>query len=116
MESWLDDCQSKDKPSDTSGTEDALTHHKLLKESCNGLYSTVQREGMKIVEKLRMPVGDSSLPTGFVMGTRHIKEILESLYDERSWIDEQWAKRQVLLTRQLNLCKFQDKAEKVRLE
>ncbi len=113
VEGWLDECQSKDKPTDTGRIEEVLAKHQLLKESCDHLHSTVQQQGKKIVEKLRMPVGDSSLPTGFVMGTRHVKEILESLYDEKSWIEEQWGKRQALLTKALNLCKFQDKAKKV---
>ena len=115
VEAWLDECQSKQKPSDTSQTEEALTNHKQLRESCDALHSTVQQDGKKLVEKLRRPVGDSSLPTGFVMGTRHVKEILENLYDERSWIDEQWGKRQTMLTRTLNLCKFQDQAKEVGL-
>ena len=113
METWLDACQSKDCPPDIRQTEEALTNHRQLKESCEELHNCVRREGQKIVEKLRVPVGDSCLPRGFVMGTRHVKEILENLYDEKNWIDEQWVKREVLLMRTLNLRKFQDEAKKV---
>ena len=66
------------------------------------------------MEKLRVPVGDRSLPTGFVVGNRHVKEIMESLFDEKNWIDEQWSRRQVMLSQTLNLRKFQDEAKKVR--
>ncbi len=113
VEGWLDECQSKDYPPDIPRAQEMLTRHEKLRESCNALYSTVRQEGHKIVEKLRVPVGQSSLPTGFVMGTRHVKEILESLYDEKNWIDEQWVRRRVLLSQALNLRKFQEEAKKV---
>ena len=113
VEVWLDECQRKDYPSDIPEAEKLLSQHEELKETSHTLYTSVRMEGHKIVEKLRVPVGDSSLPTGFVMGTRHIKEILESLFDEKNWIDEQWARRRVLLFQALNLRKFQEEAKKV---
>lgn len=91
-----------------------LSRHEELKEACHALYASVRMEGHKIIEHLRVPVGDSSLPTGYVMGTRHIKEILESLFDEKNWIDEQWVGRRLGLFQALNLLKFQKEAEKVR--
>ena len=65
------------------------------------------------MERLRVPVGQRSLPTGFVLGTRHVKEILESLFDEKNWVDEQWTRRHKILTQALNLRKFQEEAKKV---
>lgn len=113
MEVWLDECQAKDLPPDIPKAEEMLSRHEQLKETCHTLYTSVRMEGHKIVEKLRVPVGESSLPKGFVMGTRHVKEILESLFDEKNWIDEQWARRRVVLFQTLNLRKFQEEAKKV---
>ena len=113
VEVWQDECQSKDIPPDIPTAEEALAHHDQLKETCQSLYVSVRTECHKIVEKLRIPVGDSSLPKGFVMGTRHVKEILESLVDEKNWIDEQWALRRLVLFQTLNLRKFQQEAKKV---
>ena len=113
VEVWLDECQAKDYPQDIARGEEMLSRHEQLKEACHALYTGVRMEGHKIVEKLRTPIGDSSLPRGFVMGTRHVKEILESLFDEKNWIDEQWARRRVVLFQALNLRKFQEEAKKV---
>ena len=109
----MDECLSKESPSDVTHAQEMLTKHEELKETCHALYTTVRTEGLKIVEKLRIPVGDSSLPTGFVVGTRHVKEILESLYDEKGMVDEQWANRHMVLSQELNLLLFQEEAKKV---
>lgn len=113
MEVWLDECQAKTLPPDTPRAQEMLTQHEELKEACHSLYASARTEGHKIVERLRIPVGDSSLPRGFVLGTRHVKEILESLFDEKNWIDEQWSRRRGTLFQALNLRKFQDEARKV---
>ena len=113
VEVWLDVCQAKDYPPDIPKAQEMLTQHEQLKEACNGLATLVRSHSIKLLEKLRIPVGDSSLPTGFVMGTRHIKEILENLYDEKNWIDEQWVQRKIILHQALNLRKFQEEAKKV---
>ena len=36
-----------------------------------------------------------------------------SSYDEKSWLDEQWGRRDLMLRQVLNLRKFQEQAQKV---
>lgn len=48
-----------------------------------------------------------------MLATRHIKEILENLYDEKNLIDEQWIVRQDHLVKTLNFRIFQKDTGKV---
>ena len=89
VEEWLDVCGTKDTPPDIHSLEEAIACHKELQETFQTCYSLVREEGHKIIEKLRKPVGDSSLPQAFVARTRVVKEILESMFDEKNWLDEQ---------------------------
>ena len=54
-----------------------------------------------------------SLPAKFITSTRHIKEILESLFDEKGLVEEQWEQRNTVLRQALNLKKFQEESKKV---
>ena len=54
-----------------------------------------------------------SVPANFVMGTRHIKEILESLFDEYNWLGDQWTQRNTTLQRALTYNLFHDETKKV---
>ena len=103
----------KDFPGDVGKAESLLANHRQLKETYQELYASGRQDGHKIIDRLKRPVGEGSLPTAFVIGTRHVKEILESLFDERNWLDEQWQRRQVILTQALNLRKYQSEAKKV---
>ena len=103
----------KDFPADMESAERLQAKHKQLKDTYQELYVSARQDGHKIIERLKKPVGESSLPTAFVIGTRHVKEILESLFDERNWLDEQWQRRNVILTQALNLRKYQNEAKKV---
>lgn len=103
----------KEFPVNVAQAEGLLAKHKQLKDTYQELYSSARQDGHKIIDKLKRPVGEGSLPTPFVIGTRHIKEILESLFDERNWLDEQWQRRQIILTQALNLRKYQSEANKV---
>ena len=103
----------KDFPADMESAENLQAKHRQLKETYQELYASARQDGHKIIERLKKPVGEGSLPTAFVIGTRHVKEILESLFDERNWLDEQWQRRSVILTQALNLRKYQNEAKKV---
>ena len=103
----------KEFPANMDQAESLLAQHKQLKDTYQELYASARQDGHKIVERLKRPVGEGSLPTQFVIRTRHVKEILESLFDERNWLDEQWQRRQVILTQVLNLRKYQSEAKKV---
>ena len=113
VEDWLDECMEKHFPDGVEKAEGLLSKHAQLKETYQELYSSARQDGHKIIDRLKRPVGEGSLPTPFVIGTRHIKEILESLFDERNWLDEQWQRRQLILTQALNLRKYQKEAKKV---
>ena len=89
MEEWSETCGTKDMPPDIPSLEEAISAHKKLQETFQTCYSLVREEGHKIIERLRKPVGDSSLPQAFVARTRVVKEILESMFDEENWLDEQ---------------------------
>lgn len=104
---------TKDFPADVGKAENLLAKHRELKETYQELYVSARQDGHKIIERLKRPVGEGSLPTPFVIGARHVKEILESLFDERNWLDEQWQRRQMILTQALNLRKYQREAKKV---
>lgn len=106
-------CMSKDSPGDVEGMEEAISAHKQLKETYQSCYSTVREEGHKIIEILRKPIGESSLPQAFVMRTRAVKEILESLFDEKNWLDEQWTRRNMILDQLLHLRRYQREADEV---
>ena len=54
-----------------------------------------------------------SVPALFVMGSRHVKEILESLYDEFNWLTDQWIRRNATLQRSLTYNQFLDETKKV---
>ncbi len=114
LEVWSEECQSKEYPHDIARAQEMLTRHEQLKETCHALCLNIRAESLKLVEKLRMPVGEGSLPTGFVQGTRHVKEILENVFDEKNWMDEQWKSRHTVLFQALNFRKFQEEAKKVR--
>lgn len=113
VEGWIDECMSKDFPANVGKAESLLAQHRCLKDTYQELYASARQDGHKIVERLKKPVGEGSLPTAFVIGTRHVKEILESLFDERNWLDEQWQRRNIILTQALNLRKYQSEAKKV---
>jgi hypothetical protein len=113
VEGWLDECMEKNFPDGVEKAEALVSKHDKLKETYQELYASARQDGHKIIDRLKRPVGEGSLPTPFVIGTRHIKEILESLFDERSWLDEQWQRRQLILTQALNLRKYQREAKKV---
>lgn len=113
VEGWIDECMEKDFPVNVAQAESLLAKHKQLKDTYQELYSLARQDGHKIIDRLKRPVGEGSLPTPFVIGTRHVKEILESLFDERNWLDEQWQRRRVILTQALNLRKYQSEADKV---
>ena len=100
-------------PEDVEKAESLLSRHGQLKETYQELYASARQDGHKIINRLKRPVGEGSLPTPFVIGTRHVKEILESLFDERNWLDEQWQRRQLILNQALNLRKYQKEANKV---
>lgn len=100
-------------PDDVEKAEALLSKHSQLKETYQELYASARQDGHKIIDRLKRPVGEGSLPTPFVIGTRHVKEILESLFDERNWLDEQWQRRQLILSQALNLRKYQKEAKKV---
>ena len=110
----MDDCIAKEFPSTVPRAEELLATHNQLRDTYQDLYFVVRQEGHQIVEKLRKPVGSGSLPTNFVIGTRHVKETLESMFDEKNWLDEQWQRRNAILTQELNLRKYQEEAKKVR--
>ena len=76
-------------------------------------YSSTRGEGHKIIEKWRRPVGESSVPQAFVARTRVVKEILESLFDEKNWLDEQWNRRNRILEQTLHLRRYQREAKEV---
>ena len=56
-----------------------------------------------------------SVPAKFVMGSRHVKETLESLFDEYNWLGEQWSRRNATLQRALTYNLFLDETKKVSL-
>ncbi len=89
VEEWSDVCNTKDTPPNIQSTEEAIAAHQELKQTFQTCYSLVREEGHKIIEKLRKPVGTSSVPMVFVARTRIVKEILESLFDENNWLNEQ---------------------------
>jgi hypothetical protein len=89
----MDECSSKSCPADITSTEDALDKHKKLQEYYTELYTGARQDGHTLIEKLRRPVGEGGVPSDFILAVRHIKEVLESLYDEKNLIDEQWQSR-----------------------
>lgn len=100
-------------PSEIPKLEELIEDHHQLKDRYQEMYSTVRMDGHKLIEMMRKPIGESSLPLNFIVGTRHVKEILESSYDEKSWLDEQWGRRDLMLRQALNLRKFQEQTQKV---
>ena len=100
-------------PTDIPKVEELIQDHHQLKVTYQEMYSSVRMDGHKLIEMMRKPIGESSLPLNFIVGTRHVKEILESSYDEKSWLDEQWGRRDLMLRQALNLRKFQEQAQKV---
>ena len=104
---------TKECPGDVEGMDQVISSHKQLKETYQSCYVVVREEGHKIIELLRKPIGDSSLPQAFVVRTRAVKEILESLFDENNWLDEQWTRRNTILDQTLHLRKYQREAKEV---
>lgn len=100
-------------PTDIPRAEELLQTHQQLQETYQEMYTIVRRDGHRMIDIMRKPVGESSLPLNFIVGARHVKEILETLYDEKSWVDEQWGRRHMVLRQALNLRKFQEDAKKV---
>ena len=84
-------------PTDIPKVEELIQDHHQLKVTYQEMYSSVRMDGHKLIEMMRKPIGESSLPLNFIVGTRHVKEILESSYDEKSWLDEQWGRRDLML-------------------
>ena len=72
-----------------------------MREAYTQLYAGARQTGHAIIEKLRRPVGESSVPSRFIIASRHVKEVLENLYDEKNLIDEQWEVRRHFLKQTL---------------
>lgn len=87
--------------------------HKELSEKVSVMYSGARQDGHLLIEKLRRPVGEGSVPLQFIQATRHVKERLENLYDEKNMIDEQWQRRQKYLKQSLTFQMFQKQSHKV---
>lgn len=100
-------------PPNITSTEDALEQHKQLFELISTVYITARQDGHTLIDKLRRPVGERGVPVEFIHATRHAKEKLESLYDEKNMIDEQWKIRQDYLRKTLNFQLFQKECKKV---
>ncbi|CAI8007048.1 hypothetical protein GBAR_LOCUS5023 [Geodia barretti] len=79
---WSEACSSGLVPSSTGLCKESLAQHKALQERYQLMYNTTRTEGHRLIEKLKKPVGESSVPAKFVMGSRHVKETLENLFDE----------------------------------
>ena len=107
-------CSSHDQPVDTKATEEAIESHQAMKEVYTQLYTTARQTGHTIIEKLKRPVGESSVPSQFIIGSRHVKEVLENLYDEKNLIDEQWEVRKHFLKQTLNFRRYQMETQKAR--
>ena len=106
-------CSSHDQPADTRATEEAIQQHHRMKEQYNQLYNDARRDGHTIIEQLRRPVGDSSVPSQFIIGSRHVKEDLENLYDEKNLLDGQWDVHNNFLKQTLNFRLYQRETHKV---
>ncbi|XP_019853833.1 PREDICTED: triple functional domain protein-like [Amphimedon queenslandica] len=109
-ESWMDECSSD---SYKSSVQLAVTRHNELADTVSLMYTSAYQDGHHLIEKLRKPVGEGSVPFKFIQATRHVKERLENLYDERNMIEEQWKRRQKYLSQSLNFQLFQMQSEKV---
>ena len=106
-------CSSHDQPADTRATEEAIENHKTMREAYTQLYAGARQTGHAIIEKLRRPVGESSVPSRFIIASRHVKEVLENLYDEKNLIDEQWEVRRHFLKQTLTFRLYQLETHKV---
>lgn len=84
-----------------------------MRESYSDLYTSARQDGHALIEKLRRPIGEGSVPPDFILAVRHIKEVLENLYDEKNLVDEQWQGRQDHLKMTYNFRVFQKDTEKV---
>jgi hypothetical protein len=110
---WSEACSSGLVPSSTGLCKESLAQHKALQERYQLMYNTTRTEGHRLIEKLKKPVGDSSVSAKFVMGSRHVKETLENLFDEFNWLGEQWSRRNATLQRALTYNLFLDETKKV---
>ena len=106
----MDECSSD---SCKTSIQNAVTKHNELADTVSVMYTSAYQDGHLLIEKLRKPVGEGSVPFKFIQATRHVKERLENLYDERNMIEEQWKRRQKYLLQSLNFQLFQKKSEKV---
>ena len=109
----MDECASLEQPPDIAAVEENIERHQQLKNRYSEMYSSAREDGHNLISKLRRPVGEGSVPSDFIIGSRHVKELLENMYDEKILIDDQWETRQQLLKQTLNLRVFQMNAKKV---
>lgn len=109
----MDRCTSVTIPPNITSTTKAIDDHKHLFDLISNLYTSARQDGHLLIDKLRRPVGESSVPVEFIQASRHIKEELESLYDEKNMIHEQWKIRQEHLRKTLNFQMFQKDSNKV---
>ena len=106
-------CITRDEPATIPGCEELIRQHQELKEGFGEAYGSVRRDGHKLIELLRKPIGERSLPVNFLIGSRHVKETLETLYDENNLLEEEWQKKCTHLKMNLNLQKYKEEAKKV---
>ena len=67
VEEWVDDCMVKESPTEIPQAEEMLQKHIQLKETYQELYAMVRRDGHRLIEKLRKPVGESRLVAAAVL-------------------------------------------------
>ena len=109
----MDKCITRKEPATIPDCEELLRQHHELKEGFGQAYGSVRKDGHKLIELLRKPIGERSLPTNFLQGSRHVKETLETLYDENNLLEEQWQKKCTHLKMNLNFQKYKEEAKKV---
>ena len=59
VEGWMDLCMVKDHLTDIPHAEELLQQHNALKDTFLDLYGCARRDGHKIIQTLRKPVGES---------------------------------------------------------
>ena len=106
-------CITRDEPATIPGCEELIRQHQELKEGFGEAYGSIRRDGHKLIELLRKPIGERSLPVNFLIGSRHIKETLETLYDENNLVEEEWQKKYTHLKKNLNFQKYKEEEKKV---